>query len=136
MAIKVIKIKPEFKDERGFISRIIDDKKINIKSILYIERKKGTDGANHFHKKDSHFIYILKGKVEYLEKDMNKNNAKVQSVVLLPGDMVLSKPMMAHSTVFLEDTVFMAFATEHRSQEEYEKDTVRLNFTNEQPKKD
>lgn len=136
MPIKVKHIKPEFVDERGFISRLLDDKNVDIKSVLYIERKKGSDGGNHYHKKDSHFIYVLKGKIKYIEKDMGDQNAKTESVILNVGDMVLSKPLFAHTTEFLEDTVFMAFATEHRSQEEYEADTVRLNFIDEKPKKD
>lgn len=128
MAIKIKHIKPEFVDERGFISRILDDKKVSIKSILYIERKKGAVGANHFHKKDSHYIYILKGKVRHYEKDMMDKEAKIESKILGPGDLVLTTAKIAHSQTFLEDTIFLALATEHRDQKDYEQDTVRIDF--------
>lgn len=131
MSFGKISIKPEFVDERGFISRVLDDNKVVIKSILHIERKKGETGANHYHKKDAHYIYIVKGKVKYYEKDMSKRNSKVKSVILNAGDLMFSPAKVAHRTDFLEDTMFMAFATEHRSQEEYEVDTVRLTFVDE-----
>lgn len=132
MAIKIIHINPEFVDERGFISRVLDDAGVEIKSVLHIERKKGTEGGNHYHKKDSHYIYVLSGKLKYIEKVMGNRGAKLETAYLGPGDMVLSPPMVAHTTEFIEDTVFLAFATEHRSQREYEADTVRLDFINDE----
>lgn len=131
MAIKVTKIKPEFTDERGTISRILDQSSYPLRAVLYIVSKKGTERANHYHKKDYHYVYCLSGKLKYSEKDMSKPKAKLQSVVLMPGDMVLSKPNFFHRMQFLEDTVFLAITSEHRSQKKYEKDTVRVNLANE-----
>jgi len=128
MTLIVKNIKPEFKDERGFISRIIDEDKYKISSVLYIERKKGSRGADHYHKKDSHFVYVLKGKVRRSEKDMTKKSSKIKSVILKPGDIILTTPMIAHSDVFLEDTTLLAFTTKKRNQKDYEKDTVRVEF--------
>lgn len=84
MAIKVQHIKPEFIDERGYISRIIDQDEYKIRAVLYIKRKKGSKGADHFHKEDAHFIYVLEGKVKYSEKDISKKNSKIESVMLKP----------------------------------------------------
>ena len=86
MSIHITKIKPEFVDKRGFISKILDEKGVSIKSILFISRKKGTVGANHYHKKDTHYIYCLSGKVRYREKDIKNPNAKLETVILKPGD--------------------------------------------------
>lgn len=126
MAIKVEHIKPEFKDPRGYISRIIDQDEFNIRAVLYIQRKKGSRGADHYHKKDAHFIYVLNGKVKYGEYDVREKNPIIEYVTLKAGDVVLSRPMMAHTTVFLEDTVIFAFTTEKRDTEKYEEDTVRV----------
>lgn len=128
MAIKVIKTKPEFVDDRGYITRLIDQDKYPIRAVLYITSKAGTTRGNHYHKKDAHFVYCLSGKFRYSAKDMNKKNAKVESVILKPGDLVLSPPMVAHSMEFLEDTIFLAFTTERREQDQYEGDTVRLSL--------
>lgn len=128
--ILVSHIKPEFSDERGFISRIVDQDKYPIRAVLYIKRKKGSQGANHYHKKDAHYCYILSGKVKRSEKNMEDPKAKIESVILIPGDIVLTLPMVAHRDEFLEDTVFLALTTENRNQADYEKDTVRVDLFN------
>lgn len=129
MSIKVTRVKPEFVDERGYITRLINDDKIQFKAVLYITSKADTQRANHYHKKDSHYVYCISGKFRYSEKNMNKPNSSVESVILKPGDLVLTKPMIAHAMEFLEDTVFLAITTEPRKQNQYEGDTVRIKIT-------
>lgn len=126
MPIKVTKTKPEFIDERGYITRLIDQDEYPIRAVLYINSKAGTVRANHYHKTDSHYVYCLSGKFRYSEKDMTNPSSKLESVILEPGDVVLSRPMVAHAMEFLEDSVFLAFTTEPREQEKYEADLVRL----------
>lgn len=125
MAIKVTKITPEFSDSRGYISRIVDQDKIKIRGVLYIFSKKNSIRGNHYHKKDYHYIYCLKGHFIYSEKKVNSRGS-FSSVVLNPGDLVLTKPMTIHKMEFLKDTVFLAITTETREQESYEEDTVRI----------
>lgn len=129
MPIRVIKTKPEFQDERGFITRLIDTDKYPLRAVLYITSKKGTVRGNHLHKKDAHFVYCLSGKFRYSEKDLSKKKSKKQSVILKPGDIVLSRPGIAHSMEFLEDTIFLAFTTEKREQDKYEADIQRVKIS-------
>lgn len=128
MPINVIKIRPDFKDKRGAISKVLDLTKPKIASVLFIERKKGSVGANHFHKKDAHYLYIVTGKVKHSEVNMKKKSAKIESVILKPGDLILVSPMVGHKDEFLEDTTFFAFTTEARNQKHYEKDTTRISI--------
>lgn len=132
MPINVIKIKPEFIDQRGYISRIVDDDKIKFRAVLYITSRKGSIRGNHYHKSDYHYVYCLSGKFKYSEKDMHKEGSSVECVILEPGDLILSNPLIAHSMEFLEDTVFLAITTEHRQQEKYEQDTVRIKITSDE----
>ena len=128
MSIKVKNIKPEFVDQRGYISRIIDQDKYKVRSILYIKRKKGSRGADHYHKKDAHWVYVLEGKVRHSEKDMKKKNSKIEKITLGVGDLVFTPPMVAHSDEFISDSVILAFTTENRNQKDYKKDTVKVDF--------
>ena len=128
MAIKVTHIKPEFTDERGFISRLVNEEDLPFKAVLLIVSKKGAVRADHYHKKDYHYAYCLSGKFRYSEKNIGKPSSKTESVILNAGDMVLSRPMMAHRMEFLEDSVFLAITTESRDHDKYEADTVRLKF--------
>ena len=120
-------IQPDFIDERGAIAKILDDGKTNIKSILLITSAKGTIRANHYHKKDSHYCYLVSGKIEYTEQPVDKSST-LETAILESGDMIFSPPMVMHAFRFLEDTVFWAFATESRRQTDYESDTVRVNL--------
>lgn len=128
MPIQIIKPKPEFIDDRGAITRLIDQDDFSIHSVLYITSKAGTKRANHYHKKDTHYIYCLSGKFKYSEKNMSDYHAKTETVILGSGDLVKSTPMIAHSLEFIEDTVFLAITTENRDQEAYENDTVRVDL--------
>ena len=116
---------PEFVDTRGAITKVLDDGKTVIKSVLLITSNKGSVRSNHYHKKDAHFCFILSGKMEWHEKPA-EGDGEVESAVLRPGDMVYTPPMMIHAAKALEDSVFLAFATESRSQEDYEADTIRV----------
>ena len=126
MAIKVTHPRPEFTDDRGGITRVIDQDKVTFRAILRITSNKGSIRSNHYHKNDHHYLYIESGKCEYSEKKASDPNAKVETVTLKPGDMVLSKPGMIHAVKFLEDCVLYAFTTEKREQDKYEQDTVRV----------
>ena len=126
MEVKVLRnIKPEFVDERGGITRLLDDGRTTIRSVLLITSKKGSIRANHYHKKDSHYSYLLSGRMEYTEYPLGKESQK-ETAILEPGDMVYSAQMTVHAMRFPEDSVFLALATESRSQTAYEEDTVRV----------
>lgn len=118
-------IAPFHTDDRGSIS-YLSDKKIEIKDVLVLDSKKGAVRANHYHKNDIHYMYIVSGKFEYISKDMRKTNSKPEHVIVGAGEMVITPPMFAHKVKFLEDTVAIVLTTEPRDQEHYEKDTIRL----------
>lgn len=124
--IKVDHIEPEFVDERGGIARIVDQDKFPIKAVLRITSKAGTIRGNHYHKKGFHYYYVESGKCEYSEKPANEPNAKIETVILGPGDLVLVKPKVINATKFLEDSVIYHFDTERREQSQYEKNTIRI----------
>lgn len=125
MAIQITGPKAEFKDERGGIELVVDQSDFPIKSVLRITSKAGTVRGNHYHKKGFHYYYVESGKCEYSEKPANKPDAKIETVILMPGDMVLVGPGIINATKFLEDSVIYHFDTERRKHEKYEKNTVR-----------
>ena len=71
----VKKIKPFHIDERGEMSHLLEGK-TPITSVLLITSKKGAIRANHYHKKDTHYAYMLKGKMEYAYQDLKSKNKK------------------------------------------------------------
>ncbi len=116
-------IKPEFIDDRGGITRILDSM-APIVSILFVTSKQGSIRSNHYHKKDTHYCYLVSGKMEWFEKPVE--GGEIESAILESGDMIFTPTMTIHAVRFLEDSVFLTFATESRNQADYEADTVRV----------
>lgn len=121
----VRKIKPFHVDERGEISHILNDE-TPITSALLITSKKGAIRANHYHKKDTHFAYLTKGKMEYTYRDMKAENSRKRTIIVSAGEVIETPPMTEHAMKFLEDSIFIAFTTEPRDQKKYEHDTTRI----------
>lgn len=119
------KIKPFHTDKRGSISRLLDSE-INITNILIISCKKGSIRANHYHKKDTHYSYMLKGEMEYFYKNPKLKNGKVNKLTVKEGEIVCSPPMIAHAMKFTKASTFLVFTTEPRGKKAYEKDKVRI----------
>lgn len=126
MAIQVTRPKTEFKDARGGITRIVDEDNFTFRAVLRITCETGSIRSNHYHKTASHYIYVESGKCEYSEKPASSPRAKIETITLDPGDLVLTKPGIIHAVKALKDTVLYAFTTEKREHKEYEKDTVRI----------
>lgn len=121
----VKKVKPFHVDDRGEMFYLLD-KSAPITSALYITCKKGAVRANHYHKKDTHYSYMIKGSMEYTYQDVKDKNAKKHKVLIKKGEIVETPPMTMHAMRFLQDSIFIALTTEARNQKKYEKDTVRV----------
>lgn len=120
----VKKVKPFYRDERGAMSYLFDGK-LHILGALLITSKKSSVRANHYHKKDSHYAFMLKGKMRYYYRDPKTPTAKTKSVLVKEGEIVYTPPMMIHAMEFLEDSTFLALTTEKRAKKTYEKDTIK-----------
>lgn len=120
----VKKIKPFHTDERGEMSYLLDEK-VKITNALLISSKKASIRANHYHKTDSHYSYLLKGKIKYITQDI-KQKGKKKITIIKAGEMFYTPPNLIHAMVFLEDSLFLALTTESRDQKKYEKDLVRV----------
>lgn len=118
-------VKPFYKDSRGELSHLLDGK-TKIVSAVLITCKKGSVRANHYHKHDTHYSYMIQGSMEYVHKDLSKKNAKKQSFIVREGQIIVTPPMFGHAMKFLEDSLFLALTTEPRSRAEYENDTERI----------
>ena len=66
----IINLGNKIEDKRGFIQPISD---LDTKSASIIFTKKNQWRANHYHKKDWHFIYVIKGSFEYYFRKTGRN---------------------------------------------------------------
>ena len=111
-----------FKDKRGTLQKIIDG---NFSSCIEVFSKKGSIRANHYHKKDKHFMYIISGELLYSYKN-RKRGSKVKIIKMKNGDLFFTPAMQEHMAYFTKNTHFLAFSTRKRTRFDYEKDLIRV----------
>lgn len=116
------KIGKIFKDKRGTLQKIIDG---NFSSCIEVYSKKGSIRANHYHKKDKHFMYIISGELLYSYKN-RKRGSKVKIKKMKKGDLFFTPAMQEHMAYYTKNTHFLAFSTRKRTQFDYEKDLIRV----------
>ena len=115
-----------YEDARGIIQPLCD---LNMKSASLIVSKPNTWRANHYHKTDWHFIYVLKGSFEYYFKKTNSNE-KVKQKIVKKGELLFTGPIVDHAMFYTEETEIIVVSKNPRDQETYERDTVRIDFMN------
>jgi len=116
----VKKIDPDFEDERGTIANILEKPIIH---VAIITSKKDSIRANHYHPKQTQYIYLVSGSYESFSKDLNKENAEVEKVIIEPGSLVTTPPMIAHAWKVLEDSIMLNLTTGHRDSNKYDEHT-------------
>ena len=123
ISINLIKIKIKIKDKRGSIEELINEK---TKSVSLISTKKGSIRANHYHKTDWHYIYVLKGSFVYFYRERNKT--KIYKTIVKKNQLLFTPPLLDHATYHTEYTEMLVVSKNKRDKKTYERDTVRVNF--------
>ena len=117
----VVTLKPNFSDERGTITDVLDNQLID--SLTMLDTKKGSIRANHYHKQTIQYIYVVSGKLRYVSKAPDKEAVET---IVNPGDLVTSNIMEQHAFEALEDSLLVCAAKGPRRGSDYERDTFRL----------
>ena len=120
----IVPLEKPFVDDRGAIKPLVDKM---MKSAVMIESKKGTLRANHYHKTDWHYCYVISGSIEYYHRPTGSEN-KPEMLLVKEGQMAFTPPMVDHGMKFPEDTIFLTLSRNPRDQATYEADVVRINM--------
>ena len=118
----IVELEKPFVDDRGEIQPLVD---VPMESCVLIRSKKGTVRADHYHQTDWHYCYVVEGEIEYYERPTGTDDTP-QKTTIKTGQMFWTGPMDDHTMVFTQDTVFLTFGRNSRSQEVYEADVVRI----------
>ncbi len=120
----LVPLEKPFVDARGAIQPLVDEM---MKSAVMIESKKGSLRANHYHKTDWHYCYVISGAIEYYHRPTGSDQ-EPESLLVKAGEMVFTPPMVDHGMKFPEDTVFLTLSRNPRDQASYEADVVRVDM--------
>lgn len=120
----IVELDAPFVDERGAIYPIVDEV---MESCVIINSKTGTVRANHYHKTDWHYCYVMEGRIEYhFRATGNTNTPSV--VTINKGQCFFTPPMVDHAMVFTQDTIFLTLGRNPRDQATYEADIERIDL--------
>ena len=61
----IVILEEPFSDVRGKIQPLVDEM---MKSAVLIESKAGSLRANHYHKTDWHYCYVMEGRIQYYHR--------------------------------------------------------------------
>lgn len=118
----VIPLERPFVDPRGVIQPLVE---AVMASAVLISSKKGALRANHYHKTDWHYCYVVEGSIEYIHRP-HGSDAEPERVLVRKGEMFFTPPMVDHTMIFPEDTVFLTLSRNPRDHNSYEADVVRI----------
>ena len=122
----LVNLEKPFVDDRGSIQPLVD---LMMRSAVMIHSKAGSLRANHYHKTDWHYCYVIYGKIEYFYKNVDSEK-KTKLLIAEKGSMIFTPPLVEHCMKFPEETLFLTLSRNPRDQKTYEEDVVRVNLIN------
>ena len=109
--------KDPFIDHRGSIINYYLDNKVN--QIGLIDSKRGTVRGNHYHPEQLQSCILIKGSYISVTKNLKDDNAVIESRLVKEGEISIIKPNIAHTMVFIQDSVFINLVDGEREHENY-----------------
>ena len=79
----------------------------------------GSVRANHFHKTDWHYSYVVDGEIWYYWRLVG-TDARPSHARFSAGQMFFTPPLVEHAMFFPEQTVFLTFARNVRDHEHHD----------------
>ena len=110
-------------DKRGSIISLVNH---NCSNVSIITCKKNSIRSNHYHLKDWHYIYVLKGSINYYYS--NLKITKISHKFIKQNQIIFTPPMEVHATQFPQDSTLIVISKNKRNKKIYESDTVRINI--------
>tara|TARA_Y100001968_G_C19140780_1_gene611314 strand:+ start:91 stop:525 length:435 start_codon:yes stop_codon:yes gene_type:complete len=118
----IVNLPQPFNDDRGSIQPLLD---IDMKSSVLISSRAGAIRANHYHKTDWHYCYILSGEIKYYYRKHGEKS-QPQELIIKHKQMFFTPPMVDHAMVFTKQTDFITWSRNSRLQAVYEADVCRI----------
>lgn len=122
-----IELPPTHRDPRGSIQNLLelDALDMPVRGVALITSRARTTRSNHYHRTDSHWLYVLSGSVHYWERALGEPQYPRDPIVYQAGDMFFTGPLIHHRTYFPVETVLLSLSLRPRDTMSHEQDVVR-----------
>ena len=109
--------KDNYEDKRGLIENFYFNDSINM--IGAVTSKKGSIRGNHHHPIQTQKCLLISGSYISVTKDLNEENSVVETRYIKSGELSIIPPNVAHTMVFLEDSVLLNLVDGEREHQNY-----------------
>jgi hypothetical protein len=113
-----------FVDARGGIQNVLLRP---CRSVAFITSTHGSVRANHYHRTDWHYAFVVRGRVLYFEREIGATEIP-KPRIFITGECFFTPPMREHAMLFDTDTEIVTMAKNARDHESHESDVVRVEF--------
>ena len=120
----LVSLPAPYEDVRGEIQTLVDG---GVHSVQIITSKAGTVRGNHYHRSDSHYMYVIQGTMRYYQR-MAGDTSAPSLLTVKKGQMVYTPPMMEHAVEFVGDSIVLNITGKPRDQSSYEGDVIRVDL--------
>lgn len=93
--------------------------------VSLIHSLAGSYRSRHWHSTDSHVLYVLKGEMWYVERELDGEYPS-EWVKVQQGESVFTPPLVVHQTYFPRDTMLISMSKNRRDHESHEADVNRV----------
>lgn len=101
------------------------------RGLSIIDSNAGARRSSHYHRTDSHYLYVLEGEMLYTER--RYGSGTIVKFTVHEGEMVYTGPLVEHWTEFPRKTKLISLSKLSRTHEEHENDLVRIDWIEEDP---
>ena len=119
--IELTKLGERFENDAGWIQNLAEHP---VGGVAVLFCKAGSSRSHHWHKTDSHDLYVLSGSMRYVESALPISGLPYQRTIVA-GEMVRTGRHIMHSTYFPVDTSLISLSAHARTKAEHEADLVR-----------
>lgn len=125
--MKTVKLPEASKDPRGYIQNLLElaAEDHPVRGVSLIKSRARTTRSNHYHKTDGHWLYVVSGLMHYWERPLDALQYERDPLVVGPGEMVYTGPLLHHRTYFVEETILLSLSHLPRDHASHEADVVR-----------
>ena len=129
---RVIKTTNPFKDERGIIDNYDLEFPVNMANT--ITSKAGSVRANHYHPEQLQQVLLVSGKYISVYKDLTNPKSQIKHHLIQAGDLVVTPPIVAHTMIFLEDSIIINLVPGNRDHDKFGVHTIKYELVPESEK--
>lgn len=127
MTIPLSPLGERFENEAGWIQNLAEQP---VGGVAVLFCKAGSSRSHHWHRDDSHELYVVSGEMRYVERARVVLTAAgpigpTRRRVIRAGEMIRTGPNVEHSTYFPVDTILISLSARSRTHAEHEADVVR-----------